>query len=137
VTVPSLGTEGEVVALSDEGVDVQLGALRARLAYDQVRLRSKAQPAAAPPAGSIKLPAAESPGVEVHLRGMRADEALETTGVHRVGATRSRRGSCTEVRRCLLTTGLFRTAVSLILCLCYRRRRAQIRNRLRLALTLK
>jgi DNA mismatch repair protein MutS2 len=44
---------------------------------EQVELQARASPA--PPAQTtVVLPDAESPGLEVHLRGMRAEEAIET-----------------------------------------------------------
>ncbi len=79
VYVPSLDRVGEVTALSADGVDVQMGAFRTRVSTDQIELRAKAQSAQIyeTPRGTVILPSGDSPGMEVHLRGMRADEALD------------------------------------------------------------
>ena len=73
-----LSKAGEVVTLDGEGADVQVGSFRVHLKRDE--LGDKLAKHAAPPpvpVGEISLPVAESPGVEVSLRGMRAADALE------------------------------------------------------------
>jgi DNA mismatch repair protein MutS2 len=78
VYVPSLDQHGEVISLGDDGLAVQIGSFRAHLTLDRVRLERKAAQSGTheiPDAGVV-LPAGESPGMEVHLRGMRADDAL-------------------------------------------------------------
>lgn len=77
VYVPNLDQAGQVSAVSADGVDVQMGAFRAHLAWGQVELRFKARPASVIPRSELNLPAADSPGIEIHLRGLRAEEALE------------------------------------------------------------
>ncbi len=79
VYVPSLNQVGDVIGASGDGVDVQIGAFRMHLANNQVELRGKGQTAKAEltARSSLILPDEESPGVEVHLRGMRADDALD------------------------------------------------------------
>ncbi len=80
VYVPSLDQTGQVIGANADGLDVQIGSFRLHLAPGQVELRSKAQPTSSdePTASStVVLPDSESPGMEVHLRGMRADDALD------------------------------------------------------------
>jgi DNA mismatch repair protein MutS2 len=79
VYVPSLNQVGQVIAAGGDGVDVQIGSFRMRLAPDQVQLRGKAQPATVEvnTRTVVQLPDVDSPGIEVHLRGMRADDALD------------------------------------------------------------
>ncbi len=77
VYVPRLNQYGEVVAVGSDLI-VQVGAFRMNLSPAQVEL----QPRRAPPPETrsqtnVVLPDVESPGMEVHLRGMRAEEALE------------------------------------------------------------
>lgn len=77
VYVPSLNQYGQVVAVGSELI-VQVGAFRVNLPPAQVELQPRASPAAESRSQtSVVLPEADSPGIEVHLRGMRADEALE------------------------------------------------------------
>jgi DNA mismatch repair protein MutS2 len=48
---------------------------------DQVQVESRTPAAAEPVAQtSVVLPEVDSPGIEIHLRGMRADEALDQLG---------------------------------------------------------
>lgn len=79
VHVLNLGQSGEVIAMSQDGLDVQIGSFRAHLSNDQVELEAKAAPVAesVEEMGAIVLPLGESPGIEVHLRGMRAEDALD------------------------------------------------------------
>ena len=78
VFVPRLGQAGQVIALDAGGADVQVGNFRVRLKSEE--LGEKVTEPASPheqATSRVTLPAAESPGVEVSLRGMRADEALD------------------------------------------------------------
>jgi DNA mismatch repair protein MutS2 len=79
VYVPSLDQLGDVIGIGEDGLDVQIGSFRAHLALDQVQLRAKGVPAGSKRGSgeAVVLPATESPGMEVHLRGMRADDALD------------------------------------------------------------
>lgn len=83
VYVPQLNRYGEIVDLKGDQVAVQMGALRMNLDASQVVLHAKAK-SRAPSADrtTIILPEAESPGTEVHLRGMRAEEALLKLETH-------------------------------------------------------
>ncbi len=78
VFVPRLGQAGKVTALDDKGAEVQVGSFRVRLKPDE--LGEKVTEPESPReqvTSRVSLPEVESPGVEVSLRGMRADEALE------------------------------------------------------------
>ncbi len=78
VWVARLGQVGQVLALDDTGADVQVGNFRVRLKRDELVEKVKERAAPKEPAPSqVALPAVESPGMEVSLRGMRADDALE------------------------------------------------------------
>jgi DNA mismatch repair protein MutS2 len=80
VYVPSLDQLGDVIGLADGGADVQIGSFRVHLNMNQLELRYKSQKQEAepePPAAQVVLPVGESPGIELHLRGMRADDALD------------------------------------------------------------
>jgi DNA mismatch repair protein MutS2 len=79
VYVRSLDQMGNVIGVGGGELVVQIGSFRAHLSLDQVELRAKAGPMATQEStgGEVVLPTGESPGMEVHLRGMRADEALD------------------------------------------------------------
>ncbi|HEX7589282.1 MAG TPA: Smr/MutS family protein, partial [Anaerolineae bacterium] len=78
VRVPKLGQSGRVIAMDASGADVQVGSFRVRLKTDELGERvNEPEPAHERVTSYVSLPEAESPGVEVSLRGMRADEALE------------------------------------------------------------
>ena len=90
VRIRSLGLEGTVVAQDEEEVEVQLGNLRLRVAQHDIQRAGQGQPpplaAAAPtprrrklaPAPTTPSPSliAPSPGLELDLRGQRAEDAL-------------------------------------------------------------
>jgi DNA mismatch repair protein MutS2 len=77
VLVAGLGAEGEVLELSEDDVEVQVGRFRVRVRPEDVELRDRS-PAPPPPsvAKTISLPPAPSPGIELHLRGYRVADAL-------------------------------------------------------------
>ena len=86
VIVRKLKTEGVITSVQDETVEVQVGALRLRLTpYELERKRSvevsqpgDSKPEAKKPAlGKISLPTVASPGLELDLRGMRVEDALD------------------------------------------------------------
>lgn len=82
VRVERLGKAGEVVALDADGADVQIGSFRVHLKPDELGEKVAQAEVSAPreaseTASRVSLPQVESPGVEVSLRGMRADDALE------------------------------------------------------------
>lgn len=79
VYVPSLNQYGDIVGIGSDLV-VQIGAFRMNLAPDQIELQARSstpQPTTTAQT-TVILPDAESPGMEVHLRGMRAEDALDT-----------------------------------------------------------
>jgi DNA mismatch repair protein MutS2 len=103
VRLHSLNTQGVVTSLSEEEAEVQVGVLRIRTRLAELRLigeeispvlgssglpnareliaSSHPKPAADGAGGSVHKPAkqiyAESPGIELDLRGQRSEEALE------------------------------------------------------------
>jgi len=83
VQLRTLDTEGVVTALSEDEAEVQVGVLRVRARLTELDLRSQgelAQDKLQHPkkkAGKTTAPRAESPGVELDLRGQRADDALD------------------------------------------------------------
>ena len=82
VKLRSLGSQGVVTALDDEEAEVQIGILRVRTRLSEL-LPLSGQPASGiqpppthpPPASLPQMPSA--PGIELDLRGLRVDEALE------------------------------------------------------------
>ena len=82
VRLHTLGTEGVVTALSEDEAEVQVGVLRVRTRLTELDLKGNSQPEPAPKKpsqqrGKTTAPRAESPGVELDLRGQRADDALD------------------------------------------------------------
>lgn len=78
VYVPGLNQYGQVVNIGSDLV-VQIGSFRMNLSPDQVELQARqAAPLKPVEHTSVVLPQVDSPGLEVHLRGMRAEDALET-----------------------------------------------------------
>lgn len=78
VLVARLGQTGEVIAMDATGADVQVGSFRVRVKLDElgdkVAAPNKPQEKIT---SRVTMPEVESPGVEVSLRGMRADDALD------------------------------------------------------------
>jgi DNA mismatch repair protein MutS2 len=91
VRLRSLKTQGVLTSLGEEEAEVQLGALRMRVPVEDLQhpkeVEAPSSPAAQPQQISTKKEKSSgdksgqvfhaSPGVELDLRGMRADEALE------------------------------------------------------------
>jgi len=78
VFVPRLAQPGRVIALDASGADVQVGNFRVHLKPDELGEKVTAPESPHEQGAShVSLPEAESPGVEISLRGMRADEALD------------------------------------------------------------
>jgi DNA mismatch repair protein MutS2 len=82
VMVRRLKTEGVVTSANDDEIEVQVGMLRMRLKPQEVE--RKAAPdfnapveAPKPTAGKTQLPSVASPGMELDLRGMRVEDALD------------------------------------------------------------
>jgi DNA mismatch repair protein MutS2 len=79
VYIPRLKTRGEVISLpDDQDIEVMVGRLRMRLERHEIERRSQPDQISAPVAESFayQMPATDSPGLELHLRGMTVDEAL-------------------------------------------------------------
>jgi len=76
VSIARLGQRGDVIALDDEGADVQVGSFRVRVKLDELEKISGAPPSRVIDDQREFTPVVESPGMEVSLRGMRADDAL-------------------------------------------------------------
>ncbi|MBI5030551.1 MAG: endonuclease MutS2 [Chloroflexi bacterium] len=78
VMVPRLGQPGEIVGMDASGADVQVGSFRVRVKLDELGEKvASPKPMQQQSVSSISLPTAESPGVELSLRGLRADDALD------------------------------------------------------------
>ncbi len=81
VVVRKLGINGTITALDGDEIEIQAGALRVRARQDEVERLAPAVKAVSavvlpsePALSGPLLPA--SPGLELHLRGMRAEDAL-------------------------------------------------------------
>ena len=78
VWVARLGQIGQVIALDASGAEVQVGNFRVRVKLDELGEKVAASESPREQIVShITLPDTESPGIEVSLRGMRADDALD------------------------------------------------------------
>jgi DNA mismatch repair protein MutS2 len=88
VTLRTLGTPGVITALDEDEAEIQAGALRLRVPLEEVRRAQESAAEAleakpgkkhppAPPEKKSALSLAPSPGMEVDLRGMNSEEALE------------------------------------------------------------
>ena len=84
VFLDTLNAEGVIAELDDKGAQVQVGALRVRASFADMRKRTRSEKRAAErghvrkyePA-EAQLPKSESPGMELDIRGKRVDEAIE------------------------------------------------------------
>ncbi len=82
VRIRSLGMEGVICGISADDVEVQVGSMRLRTRQDEIERRSAAPVAEKtiePPARSFSgagSTIAPSPGMEIDLRGQRAEDAL-------------------------------------------------------------
>ena len=84
VFLDTLNAEGVIAELDDKAAQVQVGALRVRARYNDMRKRTRSEKRASE-RGHVRkyepveaqLPKAESPGMELDIRGHRVDEALE------------------------------------------------------------
>jgi DNA mismatch repair protein MutS2 len=84
VFLDTLQSEGEIVEMDDKEAVVQVGNLRVRAKYTDIRKRNREERRAAEkqererrPVQVQSRPQIESPGLELDLRGNRVDEALE------------------------------------------------------------
>jgi len=77
VLVAGLGVDGEVLELTEDGAEVQIGHFRVRVRSEDVELRDRPVTPKPPSAAkAVSLPPAPSPGMELHLRGYRVADAL-------------------------------------------------------------
>jgi len=84
VFLDSLNAEGTIVELDEREAQVQVGSLRVRAKYNDMRQRSRSEKRAAKrghkrdyKASDPTPPPVESPGLELDLRGQRVEEAIE------------------------------------------------------------
>ena len=84
VFMDTLNAEGVIVELDDKAAQVQVGALRVRAKYSDMRKRSRSEKRAQErgharqyESAAIQLQPSESPGMELDIRGQRVDDALE------------------------------------------------------------
>ncbi len=80
VTLRTLNQQGVVTSLGEEEAEVQLGMLRVRTRLSDLALSGggfESSDTAAPPVDPTATYKPASPGVELDLRGLRADEALD------------------------------------------------------------
>ncbi len=79
VWVESLYSSGEVEDVWEEDREavVRVGSFRVTLPFDQFEIRERPQPQPETSSGRTFIRPAESPGMELDLRGMRVDEALD------------------------------------------------------------
>ena len=84
VFLDTLNAEGVIVELDDKGAQIQVGSLRVRAKFTDMRKRSRSE-IRAKERGHVREyqpintvpPAVESPGMELDIRGKRVEEALE------------------------------------------------------------
>jgi DNA mismatch repair protein MutS2 len=77
VWVSDLNATGELLDLDGDAAEVQVGAFRVRARRASLQLRHKAAaPASDTPEREIAVPAAPPVSVELHLRGLRVDQAI-------------------------------------------------------------
>jgi DNA mismatch repair protein MutS2 len=77
VWIARLDKEGEVIGVQGTQIEVKVGHFRTTLKRREVELRQRALgDSAEASAKMVRTPAAESPGVELHLRGQTIEEAL-------------------------------------------------------------
>jgi DNA mismatch repair protein MutS2 len=76
IFIKQFNTVGEVAAVQNRQVEVQLGHFRATVPLEEVELRERAALHEETKIAEVKLPTIESPGMELDLRGQVAEEAL-------------------------------------------------------------
>lgn len=76
VYLRKLRTEGEVSSVNREEAVVQVGRLSVRISLDELEWRGGDQHEVAHQSSMIRTPQVESPGIELHLRGMTVEEAI-------------------------------------------------------------
>lgn len=77
VFISQFNTVGEVVDIQNKQVEVQLGNFRATVELSDLEVRQKAEAQKQKmPQSTVSVPTAESPGLELDLRGQIAEEAI-------------------------------------------------------------
>lgn len=76
VFIARLGQGGQVIAINGAEADVQVGNIRAQVNLDELDIVSDKELPREKTHSRVTVPEVESPGMEVSLRGMRADDAL-------------------------------------------------------------
>jgi DNA mismatch repair protein MutS2 len=74
VWVPELNATGEVLDIDDGSAEVQVGSFRVRTPQASLELRQKVKPAEEP--ARVTVPPPPDVHLELHLRGLRVEEAL-------------------------------------------------------------
>jgi DNA mismatch repair protein MutS2 len=74
VYVTSLGQTGELLSVSGQEAEVKVGGFRLRTRLGALEFRARPQPEAEIEQDAVHTPHAESPGIELDLRGRRAEE---------------------------------------------------------------
>ena len=83
VTVSTLNAEGVVTALSESDAEVQIGTIRLRAKFSDLIRKAQETPEAAKEkqvktsSSRVSSPKASSPGMEVDLRGLMSEDALD------------------------------------------------------------
>ena len=87
VILRKLGSEGVITALAEEDVEVQIGSLRVRAKRDEIQRKAELEEPIekqetrrqkeTPASGRVSTPLAQSPGMEIDLRGQNSEEALD------------------------------------------------------------
>jgi len=74
VYVTHLGQTGELLEVSDAEAEVLVGGLRLRTPLGKVQFHSRPESDRRPETRSVRRPKVDFPGLELHLRGLRAEE---------------------------------------------------------------
>lgn len=74
VLISTLGQSGELISLTDESAEVQVGSFRLRTRPTALQFLSRPVAAAGAEAAPLRRPQAASPGMELDMRGWRAEQ---------------------------------------------------------------
>jgi DNA mismatch repair protein MutS2 len=74
VLVASLGQTGELLGIDGEDAEVRVGGFRLRTQLGSLEFRGRPRPEPAGTDNTVRSPRVSSPGMELDLRGMRAEE---------------------------------------------------------------
>jgi DNA mismatch repair protein MutS2 len=74
VWISTLNKTGEIAVLGEQGVQVTVGGFRLEVPLNALELRHRAPVIQDGP--RVRMPARASPGIELHLRGWRAEDAI-------------------------------------------------------------